>query len=58
MREDVAADEEHLGQVAQAQLIAQPPQHHQQDDVGGKLQILRRTKSAKGKTLAVERSLK
>ena len=29
-----AADQEHLRQVAQAEFIAQPPEHHERDDVG------------------------
>src|SRR3954454_13723320 len=30
-----AAHGEHLGQIAQAQLVAQAPEHHEGDDVGG-----------------------
>src|SRR5262249_6927132 len=40
VREDEAALEEHLGQVAQAQLVAQPPEDHQQDEVGRVLQVV------------------
>ena len=29
-----AADQEHLGQITQAQLVAQTPEHHEGDDVG------------------------
>ena len=36
--EDEAPLQEHLGQVAQAQLVVQAPEHHQQHDVGGVLQ--------------------
>jgi hypothetical protein len=32
-----AAQGEHLGQVTQAQLVAQAPEHHEDDDVGGVL---------------------
>src|SRR4051812_47774150 len=32
-----AAHGEHLGQVAQAQFVAQAPEHHERDDVGGVL---------------------
>src|SRR3982751_1695401 len=35
--EDDAALEEHLGQITQGQPVAQPPQHHQRDDVRGVL---------------------
>src|SRR3954470_21158184 len=35
MAEHDAADGEHLGQVAQAQLVAQTPEHHERDDIGG-----------------------
>ena len=31
--EDDPALEKHLGQVAQGQPVAQPPQHHESDDV-------------------------
>src|SRR3954471_2722327 len=31
--EHEAADEEHLGQVPQGELVAQPPEHHEGDDV-------------------------
>src|SRR3954470_2379676 len=34
MAEYDTAQGEHLGQVAQAQLVAQPPEHHERDDVG------------------------
>src|SRR3954447_714085 len=32
-----AADSKHLGQVAQAQFVAQAPEHHEGDDIGGVL---------------------
>ena len=38
--EDEAALQEHLGQVAQAQLVAQPPQHDEQDEIGRVLQVI------------------
>ena len=31
-----AAFQKHLGQVSKAQLVAEPPPHHQEDHVGGK----------------------
>src|SRR3954464_14286957 len=34
MAEHDAAHGEHLGQIAQAQLVAQVPEHHEGDDVG------------------------
>src|SRR4051794_19388016 len=34
MAEYDTAQGEHLGQVAQAQLVAQAPEHHERDDVG------------------------
>src|SRR5437764_1211850 len=34
MAEYDTAHGEHLGQVAQAQLVAQAPEHHERDDVG------------------------
>ena len=40
VREDEAACHEHLRQVAQAQLVAQPPHHHQQDDIGRYVQVI------------------
>src|SRR5512135_2855695 len=35
MSEHKTALQEHLGQIAQAQLIAKPPEHDEQDDIGG-----------------------
>ena len=35
MAEHDAAHGEHLGQIAQAQLVAQAPEHHEGDDIGG-----------------------
>jgi hypothetical protein len=32
-----AAGQEHLGEVAQAELVAKPPEHHEGDHVGGVL---------------------
>src|SRR3954463_4563371 len=37
MAEHDAAHSEHLGQIAQAQLVAQAPEHHEGDDIGGVL---------------------
>jgi hypothetical protein len=34
MTEHDAADQEHLRQIAQAEFVAQPPEHHERDDVG------------------------
>src|SRR4051812_46639733 len=34
MAEHDAAHGEHLGQIAQAQLVTQPPEHHEGDDIG------------------------
>src|SRR3954468_7328947 len=34
MAEHDAAHGEHLGQTAQAQLVAQAPEHHERDDIG------------------------
>ena len=42
MRELEAALQEHLGEVAQAQLVPQPPQHDEQDQIGGIFQIVER----------------
>jgi hypothetical protein len=33
--EHEAADEEHLGQVPQGELVAQAPEHHERDDIAG-----------------------
>jgi hypothetical protein len=35
MAEHHAAEGKHLGQIAQTQLVAQAPEHHERDDVGG-----------------------
>src|SRR4051812_44207979 len=40
MAEDDPADEEHLAEVAQGQAVAQPPQHHERDDIGGVLGVV------------------
>jgi hypothetical protein len=42
MRELEATLQKHLGQIAPAQLVAQPPRHDQQHDGGGKLQAVER----------------
>src|SRR5919202_1523216 len=44
--EDDAADQEHLGQVAQGQAVAQLPQHHQGDDVRGVVGVVQYTAAA------------
>src|SRR6188474_969049 len=33
MAEHDAADQKHLGEIAQAELVAQAPEHHERDDV-------------------------
>ena len=38
MGEFKAALQEHLGEIAQAQLVAQTPEHDEQDDIGRVLQ--------------------
>ncbi len=43
MSELEAALEKHLRQIAQAQLVAQPPQHNEQDDIGGIFEIVERS---------------
>ena len=35
MTELDAAKKEHLGQIAQAEFVAEPPEHHERDDIGG-----------------------
>jgi hypothetical protein len=40
MRELEAALEKHLSQIAQAQLVPQPPQHNEQDDISGVFEIV------------------
>jgi len=40
VREDEATCQKHLRQVAQAQLVAQSPHHHQQDDIGRYVQVI------------------
>jgi hypothetical protein len=31
--ENEASDQEHLGQITQAELVAQPPEHHESNDI-------------------------
>jgi hypothetical protein len=38
--EDEATDQEHLGQVTQAQLVAEPKEHHEKDDISGELNMV------------------
>jgi hypothetical protein len=40
MREDYAPLQEHFRQIAQTQLIAYPPQHHETHDIGRVLQVI------------------
>jgi hypothetical protein len=47
-----AADGEHLGQVAQAQLVAKPPEHHERDDIGGVLRAVQHRAGALVELLA------
>jgi hypothetical protein len=42
MRELEAALQEHLGQIAQAQLVPKSPQHDEQDNIGGVFEIVER----------------
>jgi hypothetical protein len=42
MREDKASLQEDLCQITQAQLIAKPPEHDEQDKIGGIFQIVER----------------
>src|SRR3954451_17869616 len=46
MTEDDAALEIHLGQVAQGQAVAQPPQHYKGNDVGGILGVVQNATAA------------
>lgn len=43
MRKHKATFEEHFGQLAQAQFVAQPPQHYLDHDVAGKGQMIERS---------------
>ncbi len=46
MRELEAALQKHLGQVTQTRLVPQPPQHDEQDTIGGIFQIVERGSGA------------
>jgi hypothetical protein len=46
MRKDTAALEEHLGQIAQTELVAQAPHHDQTDHVTGILKAIERSPRA------------
>src|SRR5215218_7504740 len=46
MAEHDATHGEHLGQVAEAQLVAQAPEHHERNDVGGVLRPVQHTAAA------------
>jgi hypothetical protein len=52
MAEDDAALEKNLGQIAQGQPIAQPPQHHEGDDVRGVLDVVQQAAAALVELLA------
>jgi hypothetical protein len=45
VRKFEAAQQEHFGQVPQAQLITEPAEYHLEYDIGGKLQVIERTTS-------------
>ena len=54
MRELESPQQEHLGQIAQAQLVAEPPDQHLEDDVGRDFQEIElRAPSLVEGTLAV-----
>jgi hypothetical protein len=38
----LAANQKHVGQIVQPQLVAQPTQHQQHHDISGKLQTVER----------------
>ena len=46
MTEHDAADQKHLRQIAQAEFVAQPPEHHERDDVGGVLRPVQQALTA------------
>src|SRR3954469_12474285 len=46
MAEHDAALEEHLAEVAQGEAVAQPPQHHERDDVGRVLRAVQQNTGA------------
>ncbi len=46
MSEHKPALQEHLGQIPQAQLVPQPPEHHLQDDIGGIFQVIEKRSCA------------
>ena len=50
--EDEPAGQEHLGQIPQAQLVAQPPQHHEGDDIAWILRTVEHTDAALVELLA------
>src|SRR5271166_4812466 len=52
MAELDAADQEHLGQVAQGELVAKPPEHHERDDVARVLGPVQHTAAALVELLA------
>jgi hypothetical protein len=47
-----AADEEHLGQIAQAELVPQTPEHHEGEDIGGILSSVQQSLAALVELLA------
>src|SRR5271165_7496773 len=46
MAEDKPADQEHLHQIPQTELVAQPPEHHESDDVTRVLRPVQRAGAA------------
>src|SRR5437588_10841147 len=46
MRELKAPLQEHLGEIAQAQLVPQPPENDEQHDIGGIFQVVERGSGA------------
>src|SRR5271166_4720916 len=52
MAENKTADEEHLGQIPQAELVAQPPEHHESDHVTRVLRPVQRASAALVELLA------
>ena len=55
MAEHDAADQEHLGQVAQGELVAKPPEHHERDDVARILGPVQQAAAALVELLAARR---
>src|SRR6185437_6884908 len=49
--EHETADQEHLGQIPQAEFVAEPPEHHEGDDVARVLRPVQQTRAALVKLL-------